>query len=163
MRTWLLIVAAGAAGAACASKAPGQPGPDASFPSSGVFPPTTTELTLDVSGGLQPAPAAGSTCTPGIESYRYVLATRALSYSECTSPTAGGVYTMQAGQRTLDQPTANQLVAELNALALPPQACGSDVQATFVFTTPGGDQTTSNAACLIGFNDVEATLGTAAP
>ena len=160
MRTWLLIVAASAA---CARKAPSQQAPDASVPSSGVFPATTTRFSLDVSGGLQPAPAAGSTSTPGIESYRYVLATRTLSWSACTAPTPGGVYSMQSGQRTLDQPTANQLLAELNALATPPQACGSDVNATFVFTTPGGDQTTSNAACLIGFNAVDATLGTATP
>ncbi len=132
-------------------------------PTSGVFPSNATSVDVHETGGLIPAPAAGSTCTPGDDSYTYVLATHLLSWHECSSPTVGGVYAFVVGQATLDDGTDAQLVDALHALEAPPQPCGSDVSSTLVFATPGGDMTNNAAECLVGYNDMMSVFYTAAP
>ena len=92
-----------------------------------------------------------------------MFATRVLTSRQCSSPTDGGVYAFVPGQVTLDDATAAKLEDALRALETPPQLCGSDFHATLVFTTPGGDQTDDNAECLVGYNDVDNVLYTAAP
>jgi hypothetical protein len=130
---------------------------------SAVFPSTATSLELHVSGGLEPAPGAGSTCRPGDDSYTYTLATQVLSWTECSSPTTDGVYSFTPGQATLDDAAAAQLVDTLQALEPPPQPCGADFSATLVFTLPGGDMTLDAAECLVGYSDMVNAIYNDAP
>jgi hypothetical protein len=129
----------------------------------GVFPSTATSLELHVAGGLAPMPATGSTCTPADDSYTYVLATQVLSWTECSSPTAGGVYAFVPGQATLDDAAAAQLVDALQALEPPPQPCGADFSATLAFATPGGETTFDSAECLVGYSDMVNAIDSNAP
>lgn len=132
-----------------------------SQPSDAVFPDDATRLELHVTGGLAPTPAAGSTCTPADDTYAYVLATRALSWTSCESD-AGGVYTPRSAQATLAPNAAQQLHDALDALALPPQPCGSDLSATLHVDTPSGASDYARAECLVGFSDVQDALAAAA-
>ena len=131
-------------------------------PSGALFPDDATSVELQVTGGLAPTPGAGSTCTPADDSYTYVVATRALSWSACTSPTPGGAYTTQTGQATLASDAAQQLLDALRALALPPDPCGSDVTATMMVATAKGVASYPQAECLVGFSDVQDELAAAA-
>lgn len=131
--------------------------------SNAVFPATATSLQLHVAGGLAPMPAAGSTCTPADDSFTYVIATEMLSWTECSSPTAGGVYAFVPGQATLDDDAAAQLVDALQALAPPPQPCGGDFSATLVFATPAGDTTVNAAECLVGYSEMTDAIYNDAP
>jgi len=122
--------------------------------STSLFPPDTTQFEMTSQGGLAPQAGSGSTCQPESSTFTYVLAQRALSWTECAAPNNDGVYSFVPGQTTLSAADGSQLVAQLQALAPAPEACGGDFQATFVFTTPDGPQTYDDAMCLVGANDV---------
>lgn len=128
---------------------------------SAVFPDNTTTLELHVTGGLAPSPGPGSTCTPQDNTYDYVLATRALSWTSCQSDSSG-VFTPQSGQATLAADAAQQLHAALAALALPDQPCAGDFTATLHFTTLDGASDYPQAECLVGFSGVQDALASAA-
>jgi hypothetical protein len=124
-----------------------------------VFPSDTTQFEMTSLGGFAPQAGSGSTCQPENSTYTYVLATHALSWNECSSPNDDGVYSFVPGQATLSAADDAQLVAQLQALAPAPEACGGDFEATFVFTTSGGEQDTySDAMCLAGASDVMDTV-----
>jgi hypothetical protein len=123
--------------------------------SSSLFPSDTTQFVMTSQGGLAPQAGSGSTCQPENSTFTYVLATRALSWTECASPNDDGVYSFVPGQATLSADDGAQLVAQLQALGPAPETCGGDFQATFVFTTSHGEQDTySDAMCLAGASDV---------
>jgi hypothetical protein len=123
--------------------------------SDSLFPSDTTQFEMTSVGGLAPQAGSGSTCQPENSTFTYVLATRALSWTECSSPNDDGVYSFVPGQATLSADDDAQLVAQLQALAPAPEACGGDFEATFVFTTSRGEQDTySDAMCLAGASDV---------
>jgi hypothetical protein len=128
--------------------------------SNGVFPPTTTVVELDWSGGTSslPAPGPGSTCMPLTAQYVYVIATGELNWSICQAPTPGGTYSTVPGQATLTAAQADALLTALRGLSQPAQACGSDVIETYTFTTPHGAVTVENGACLQGDDAVWAAI-----
>ena len=127
-------------------------------PQPALFDPATTTVAIDRTGGLEPAPAAGSTCILGQETYTYVIATETLTWSICRAPTPDGVYTQVPGQANLSTSEAAALLDVLRALQPPKEGCSSDAHATYTFSTPHGAVIVDNGICMAGDNDVSDAL-----
>jgi hypothetical protein len=143
MRISLAVVLACAAGCTTTSTAPG-----------GAFPTATTSVQLSLLGGLAPQAGPGSTCQPIDEHYTYELSTRHLTWTICSSPTVGGVYTPVPGSATLSADDATNLVNALRAVEPATTECGGDITEMFDFATPGGTKHYAQAGCMPGASDV---------
>jgi hypothetical protein len=151
MKPYLALVAI----AACA-QTPGA-GPASSKPDDPLVPGTTSVLVTE-QGGLAPAPAAGSTCTPANDMFTLDLDARTLASRTCSAPANTLVFSFVTAQKSLTDAEFTALSDALQAIRPPADPCGSDFHATVTFTTPTSTTTHADAECWTGWSNVDDAL-----